>query len=349
MESPTLRLRFATQDGIRVHLLKAIHIVLLSELPRESVLEFWARHPFTLFHGPLAPKAFFRYLWESGYKVPPPYFWSVIGDLDPFLANKGIRAERFFQLLNHGPGGGPPLDPEWLPGSLPAQGSSPEDIRGWLLEGLPFLTLRLLPGCRMEPIGSASFPPGDRGQSRLFLFQPMTLAPESAVPDFRLFPGKLLSDLPKLFGCPAFNKLDVEADMRGPAACLGRPPDEDWNWKDDLLRHGRRRMGRLQSLDQAVDAWPDAAAVRSALEGLASRPILRMERDFVPAGSRGARLHAGRMYGSPVFLVRIGYSGSRRWERWAAWLRQDPARFPEAGRPWEMAERLHRELIDGLG
>jgi hypothetical protein len=349
MESPALRLRFATQDGIRVDLLKAIHIVLLAELPREAVLDFWARHPFTLFHGPLAPKAFFRYLWESGYKVPPPYFWSVVADLEPFLAGKGIRAERFFRLLNHGPGGGPPLDREWVPGSLlPGQGSPPEDLRGWLLAELPFLTRRLLPGCRMDAIGSGSSLPGGRGQSRLFLFQPMMLAPESAVPDFRLFPGKLLSDLPKLFGCAAFDKLDVEADMRNPAACLGRPPDGAWNWKGDLLRLGRRRMGRLESLDQALEAWPDAAAARSALDGFASRPVLRMERDFAPAGARAARLHAGRIYGSPVFLVRIGYSGNRCWERWAAWLRQDPPRFPEARRPWEMAERLHRELIDGL-
>ena len=349
MESPALRLRFATQDWIRVDLLKAIHIALLAELPREAVLEFWARHPFTLFHGPLAPKAFFRYLWESGYKVEPPYFWSVVADLEPFLGDKGIRPERFFQLLNHGQGGGPPFDPAWVLASLvPTQGSPSEDLRGWLLSGLPCLTRRLLPGCRMEAIGPASSPQGTPSQSRLFLFQPMTLAPESAVPDFRLFPGKLLMDLPKLFDCAAFDQLDVEADMRGPAACLGRPPAEAWNWKDDLFRLGRRRMGRMESLAQALDAWPEAAALRSALDGLESRPVLRMERDFAPAGTRVARLHAGSIYGSPVFLVRIGYSGTRRWERWAAWLRQNPPRFPAARRPWEMAERLHRELIDGL-
>jgi hypothetical protein len=349
MESPALRLRFATRDWIGVDLLKAIHSVLLAELPREAVLDFWARHPFTLFHGPLPPKAFFRYLWEGGYKVPPPYFWSVLADIEPFLAGKGIPAERFFRLLNHGPGGGPPLDPEWVFAFLPpACGSPAGDPRGTVLSGLPQLTRRLLPGCRMESIEAGSFPSGSECPSRLFLFQPMALAPESPVPAFPLFPGRLLADLPKLFGCAAFDKLDVLADMRGPAACLGRPPEAAWNWKGDRLRFGRRHMGRLESLQRALEAAPDAAAALSALEGVASHPVLRMERDFASAGTGAARLHAGCIYGSPFFLVRIGYAGNRRWERWAARLRQDPPRFPEASRPWEMTERLHRELIDGL-
>jgi hypothetical protein len=349
MESAALRLRFATQDGIGVDLLKAIHIVLLAELPRESVLDFWARHPYTLFHGPLPPKAFFRFLWEGGYKVAPPYFWSVLAGIEPFLAGKGIQAERFFRLLNHGAGGGPPLDPEWVLGSLsPACGSPADDPRRRLLTGLPQLTRRLFPGCRMDMLDPGSPPAGSGGQSRLFLFQPMALAPESMVPDFRLFPGKLLTDLPKLFGCAAFDRLDVVADMRGPSACLGRLPEAGWNWKGDRLRFGRRYMGRLEPLQRALEACPDAVVARSALDGFASRPVLRMERDFAPAGRRAARLHTGRIYGAPVFLVRIGFSGNRRWERWAAWLRQDPPRFPETRRPWEMAERLHRELIDGL-
>lgn len=351
MESPALRLRFATQEGIRIALLKAIHIVLLAELPREAVLDFWARHPFTLFHGPLPLKAFFRFLWDGGYKVTPPYFWSVLADIEPFLAKAGIRAERFFRLLNHGAGGGPPLDPEWVLASLPQGCGSPtEDPRASLLSGLPHLTRRLFPGCRMDAIEAASASPDTACPSRLFLFQPMRLAPEAAVPDFHLFPGKLIADLPKLFGCAAFDISDVVADMRGPADCLG-PPEAAWNWKGEVLRFGRRRMGRLEPLQRALDACPDAdaAAARNALDGFADRPVLRMERDFAPARMRTARLHAGRIYGSPVFLVRIGYSGSRRWGRWAAWLRQERPRFPEAHQPWEMAERLHRELIDGLG
>jgi hypothetical protein len=344
MESSTLRLRFATQAWMRADLLKAVHAALLTTLPPSAVLEFWERHPFTLFRGPLPPKNFLRYLWGSRSKIPPLYFWAVLADLEAFLAGKGMRADRFFRLLNHGPGGGPPLDPDWVLRVLPtlANGPLPPDPHAWLLAGLPELMRTLLPGSRMEAIGSASSPSG----CRLFLFQPLALAPDTDLPDFRLFPGKLILNLPKLFGCAAFNLLDLLADMRGPAACLGRAPEENWNWENEHLLYGKRRMGRMETLDQAIEAWPEAADLRSVLEGLRDYPVLRMEKDFVPAGAKEPRLSAGRIYGSPVCIVRIGHTGSRSWERVAAWLRQKPSLAPEAPPTWEVADRLHRELLD---
>jgi hypothetical protein len=136
--------------------------------------------------------------------------------------------------------------------------------------------------------------------------------------------------------------------MRGPADCLGGPPDEGWNWKGDLLRHGSRRMGRIEVFDQAIDAWPSASALREALGGLRYLPVLLMERDFVPPGSKEARLRAGRIYGAPAFLAHIGYAANRRWERIAALLLKKPADRAGAQPPWEVAERLHRELLESL-
>jgi len=346
MESPALRLRFATQAWIRADLLRAVHAALLAELPRKAVLEFWARHPFTLFRGPLPPKNFFRYLWEGRAKLPALYFWSVLADLEPFLAGKGIRADRFFQLINHGPGGGPPLDPDWVMRALlaPISGPLPTDPHAWLLAGLPDLMRSLLPGCRMEGIG----PRSPQSGSRLFLFQPLRFAPESPAPDFRLFPGKLLLNLPKLFGCAAFNRLDIFADMRGPSACLGGSLEDDWNWKGDDLHYRQRRMGRMETLDQAIGAWPEAPVLRDPLKDQLWHPVLRMEKDFAPRYAKEPRLHANRIYGSPVGIVRIGYSGNRSWERLAAWLKQKPVRASEAPPTWEVADRLHRELIDEL-
>jgi hypothetical protein len=347
MEQSTLRLRYATREWMRADLLKAVYAALLTELPRASILEFWSRHPFTLFHGPLPPGKFLRYLWEPGSKLPPDYFWSVLADLEAFLAGKGISADRFFHLFNHGQGGGPPLDPDWVMGALPSplSASPATDPFGWLLTGLPDLTRTLLPGCRMEGAGDVSTQSG----SRIFVFHPLAGAPEfAAVPDFRLFPGKLLQNLPKLFGCAAFNRLDVEADMRGPAACLGREPEDAWNWKGHHLHFRQRRMGRMESLDGALEALPEAPALRSSLGDLLTQPILRMEKDFTPAGSKEPRLRAGRIYGSPVFIIRIGQSGNRSWDRLAAWLKHKPQGGSALPPTWEVADRLHRELIDAL-
>lgn len=352
MHSPSLSLRFAAREWIRIDLLKAIQAALLTELPREGVLEFWARHPLTVFKGHLPPKPFFRYLWESGGKVPPTYFWSVIGDLEEFLEGKGLRPDRIFHLINHGPGGGPPLDPGWVLANLPAPegGNEPTDLRALLLAGLPVLARRLFPGCRMERIRPmAAVAEGlVPACSDLFAFQPLAGTRDLRLPDFRLFPGMLFQALPRLFGWSAFDRLEVVADMRGPAASLGRSEDEGWNWKGDMLRHGNRRMGRLEPLDMAIDDWPEAEEVRSALEGLARVPVLRMEQDFKPRGLNRGRLRGGCLYGSPLFLARIGYAAHPRWERLAAWLRRTRPAVPEPRPAWEVAERLQRELLDSL-
>jgi hypothetical protein len=348
MDTRTLSLQLATQDRIPNHLLKAVHAALLAELPREGVLEFWTRHPLILFKWPLPPKAFLRYLWETDGKLPPDYFWSVIEDLAGFLAAKGLRPERFFQLLNHGPGGGPPLDPHWalrcLP--LPEDDSAPADPRTWLLTGLPAFARRLLPGCRMDsvPLGNLA----ERVRSRLFVFQPLALAREAAIPDFRLFPGRMFLALPRLFGCAPFDSLEVLADMRGPAACLGDADGKEWNWKGEVLRYRNTRMARLEPLEAAIADWPEADDLRAEVGSAARNLVLRMEKDFRPAGAKEAVLRAGCAYGSPVILARIGFTANRRWERLAALLRRSPAAFAEPRPPWEVAERLHRELIDSL-
>ncbi|MBW8889322.1 MAG: hypothetical protein JF616_16325 [Fibrobacteres bacterium] len=346
MESPALHLRFSTQAWMRADLLKALHAALLTELPRKEVLEFWSRHPFTLFRGPLPQKNFLRYLWEGRAKLPVPYFWSVLADLEAFLEGKSVRVDRLFQLINHGPGGGPPLDPDWVMRAMPSpiSGTPPTDPHAWLLAGLPELMRSLLPGCRMDGVEDGSSQSG----SRLFLFQPLAIVPESPAPDFRLFPGKLLLGLPKLFGCAAFNRLELLADMRGPAAYLVGPPEDDWNWKGDDLLYRQRRMGRLETLDRAIDAWPEAPALREPLNELLWHPVLRMQKDFAPRNAKEPRLRANRIYGSPVNILRIGYGGNRGWERLAAWLKQKPLPAREALPGWEVADRLHRELIDGL-
>lgn len=351
MDNRTLSLRLSTQDRIPNHLLKAVHAALLAELPRGKVLEFWTRHPLVLFKWPLPPKAFLRYLWETDGKLPPEYFWSVMEDLGGFLERMGMRPERFFQLLNHGPGGGPPLDPRWalrnLP--LPETGPASPDPRAWLLAGLPALARNLLPGCRMDAI-----PPRPvertacRSHSRIFVFQPLALAREAAVPDFRLFPGRMFLALPRLFGCAPFDRMEVLADMRGPAACLGGADGKDWNWKGDVLRYRKSRLARLEPLDAGFSAWPEGKDLRAEIGGVARCLVLRMEKDFRPAGAKEPLLRAGCAYGSPAFVVRIGFTANRRWERLAALLRRNPPAPPETLQSWEVAERLHRELIESL-
>jgi hypothetical protein len=353
MDNRTLALQLATHDRIPNDLLKAVHAALLAELPRERVLEFWARHPLVLFKWPLPPKAFLRYLWESDGKFPPEYFWSVIGDLAGFLERLGKRPEHFFQLLNHGPGGGPPIDPHQAlrDMSSPAADDFPADPRAWLLTGLPSLARRLLPGCRMDlvPLQPRETMATCRSRSRLFVFQPLAMTRETAVPDFRHFPGRLFLALPRLFGCAPFDTLEVAADMRGPSVCMGDTDDKDWNWKGEMLSYRNIRMARLEPLEATFADWPEADELRAELRGLARCLILRMERDFRPAGAKEALLRAGCAYGSPVILARIGFTANRRWERLAALLRRDPPQLPEPRPPWEVVERLHRELLDSLG
>jgi hypothetical protein len=352
MDNRTLALQLSTQERIPNDLLKAVHAALLAELTREQVLEFWARHPLVLFKWPLPPKAFLRYLWETDGRFPPEYFWSVMEDLAGFLVRLGKPSEHFFQLLNHGPGGGPPLDPHWALRNLPPpEGDVPAaDPRAWLLPGLPSLARRLLPGCRIDAV-----PPPDtqaqalcRTRSRLFVFQPLAMTREAAVPDFRLFPGRLFQALPRLFGCAAFDRLEVMADMRGPAACIGNTEGKGWSWKGEVLRYRNIRMGRLEPLEAGYFGWPEADGLRAELGGLARYMVLRMERDFRPAGAKTALLRAGCAYGSPVILARIGFTANRRWERLAALLRRIPPPLAEPRPPWEVAERLHRELIESL-
>ena len=352
MQDQILDFRFAAPEWIRIDLLRAIHAALLAELPKEGVLEFWGRHPLAFFQEPLPPKAFLHFIWGRNGKVPALYFWSVLGDLEGFLASKRIRPDRFFQLINHGPGGGPPLDPDWVLESLPLPESpaASEDPRLGLLTGLPDLARRLFPGCRMERIDLASdWPLGDsRAEIGLFLFHPLARIRETAIPDFRLFPGKLFLALPRLFGWAPFDRLEVAADMRGPAACLGEAENEAWNWKGERFRHKTRTMGRLELLEHVIETWPEAAALGETLGGLLHSTVLRMEKDFTAAGTSEPCLRAGCAYGAPVILARIGFSRRRRWQKLAAWLRRAPRTAPAPLPAWEVSARLHRELVDSL-
>lgn len=352
MDARTPALRLSTQDRIPNDLLKAVHAALLAELPRAGVLEFWARHPLILSKWPLPLKSLLRYLWETDGRFPADYFWSVIGDLAGFLESSGKRPEHFFQMLNHGPGGGPPLNPHSVLREmpLPATDSPAEDPRAWLLPGLACLARLLLPGCRMDLVPSrpSLSLAACRTRSRLFVFQPMAMKRGAVVPDFRLFPGRMFLAFPRLFGCAAFDDLEVLADMRGPSACLEDDDGKDWNWKGEVLCHRNIRMARLEPLEAAFAGWPEADDLRGCLGGQARNLVLRMERDYRPVGARVSLLRAGCAYGSPVMLARIGFTANRRWERLAALLRRIPPPLPEPRSSWEVAERLHRELLDSL-
>jgi hypothetical protein len=336
---------FIVQDGIRMELLKALYQVMLVELPREDILEFWRSHPITLFKGPLPPKIFLRFLWKGCMSVQPEYFWSVLHDLQSCLVKRGIDGERFFQLLNHGFLGGPPLDPGWVVQTMPSPeilGTSVSDPREWLLLGLDRLLARLLPGCRIERIPEAE---ESRHGSSLYLFHPL---PGRPLPfsDFRLFPGLLVKSLPKLFGWSPFASVEVLADMRSPGLVIGGADGEEWNWKGDILRHRKRTMGRLASLKEFLDPQENAQAIRNAMGLSMDRPVIVMERDFPHASRNQPVLRKGCAYGAPFTLARVGYVSSRRWgglsER-LSWKR--PAPVPGPGRSFKSAEMLHLELL----
>jgi hypothetical protein len=335
---------FIVQDGIRMDLLKALYQVMLVEMPRKDVLEFWRRHPITLFKGPLPPKVFLRFLWKGDMSVQPTYFWSLLHDLESYLHCCGMDSERFFHLLNHGPQSGPPLDPGWVAQAMPSLEvllASGTDPREWLLAGLDRLVMGLLPGCRMKRLATGKDRPAG---SSLYLFHPF---PKGELPlcDFRLFPGVLLRGLPRLFGWSPFAPAEVIADMRSPGLLIGGHAGADWNWKGDILRHRKSTMGRLAGLEELVDGRDEAPGLRDALGGAANRSVILMDKDF-PPHSQAPMLRKGCAYGAPFTLARIGYASSRRWDGVAerlSWKRRLPIR--ESGKSFESTERLHLELL----
>jgi hypothetical protein len=352
MELRAFEFYLAREQGIGIGLLKSVHAALLAELPRTCILDFWRRHPLTLFKDPLPLKVFLRHLWEGRRTVPAAYFWCVLADLETYLEGIGQSPEGIFRLFNQGRDGGPPLDPRLVLSSLPDAQAGPEpvDLRERLLAGLPAIVKSLLPGCRMERIPQAvplaSGNPGRRMEA--FLFMPMERERRLPAPDFRLFPGLMLRALPRLFGCPPFDAPEVAADMRGPAALLKDVPETDWNWKGNIFRQGKRRLGHLAELGEIIDGTTEAPGLWKTLAGYLSYPVLRMERDYRPPGMRAPRLRAGCAYGSPVTLVRIGCGASGRWRRMASLLRLRPHEPPPPGAALAMAEALHRELLDSL-
>lgn len=326
-------------------LLKALYQVMLVEMSRDTILDFWRRHPITLFKGPLPPKVFLRFLWKGCMGVQPEYFWTVLHDLQSCLVRRGIDGERFFQLLNHGVLGGPPLDPCWVAQTMPSSeslGSFVSDPREWLLLGLDRLLERLLPGCRSERIPEAE---GSRHGSSVFLFHP---SPGSAppIPDFRLFPGILVKSLPKLFGWPPFASVEVLTDMRSPGHVMDDADGQEWNWKGDILRHRKRVMGRLAGLKEFLDGQENAKSLCNAMGTTLDRPVIVMERDFSHASRNQPVLRKGCAYGAPFTLARVEYAASRRWIGLSERLyRKRPATAPEPGRSFKSAEILHLELL----
>jgi hypothetical protein len=205
------------------------------------------------------------------------------------------------------------------------------DPREWLLHGLaPFLR-RLFPGSHAE---SRPFSVEKGCHSVLLVFRPND-HPERDFPlaDFQVFPGRLLRALPKSFGWPAFDSVEMLADMRGPgrAAGAGAGP---WNWKGEALRHGRRTLGRLQRFQAFCRSRNLVAEGRD-------KWVVAVDKDFPGPAKR--LLRGGCAYGAPVFLVRIGYQESRGDRAGNAAPAQGPL-----GAFLGMAEKLHGEFLAWL-
>jgi hypothetical protein len=343
-QNTAARLSRLIVEEVRNDLLKAIYATMLVEVPWPQVAVFWRRHPFPYKSRPAEAPDFFRFLWDGDNGLPSAYFWSVVQNLQTYLESLGLDADRFFELVNHGPMGGPPLNSKWLAEVVVPAKKNPltADPREWLLaETAPFLH-RLFPGSRSDLIRT-----GRDGDFRfaLLLFHPL---PSEALHllDFRLFPGRMLAALPRAFGGSAFDKMEMLADTRGPGLVAG---SREWNWKGDALRFRRRCVGRLCRFSAVLESLCGNAAPPQ----IPDRQVVIMDKDFhEPEGGR-ILLRRGCAYGAPVHLIRVGFRERGKWKKLSDALALRGPRSAtapaESQRPGiDMLERLHKEFVSGL-
>lgn len=343
MPVPSTRLTLVPPMGMKGDLLKAMYAVMLTELPRGVVRDFWSGHPFRATTRLIRPADFLDFLWKDLLAIPPDYFWPVVRDLEECARGQGLDPERFFHMVNHGPQGGPPVDAAWAGGILfpsPLPGHRIEDPRDWVLQRLEVFLSNLLTGCRVQRVPE----PGRKDpRSVLFAFQPPSEA--AGLPDFSLFPGMLVAAVPRLFGWQAFDRLELLADMRRPAdlAGPGALPGAGGG-----TGGGEGRLGRTETFGAVLErlVCPDVAALFSR-ESLAS-PVTVPRKDRLSADGSRRLLRRGRAYGAPCALLRVGYVPRVKWRRLAALLLQSEPRRPRplpGAASAGMLDVLHREFL----
>lgn len=349
MPAPSTRLTLVPPVGMKGDLLKAMYAVMLTELPRGVVRAFWSGHPFRATTRLIRPADFLEFLWNGLLCIPPGYFWPVVRDLEHCVRDNGLDPERFFHMVNHGPQGGPPVDPAWAGDLLfpsPFPGRRLEDPRDWVLQRLEVFLSSLLSGCRVQRVPE----PGPGGHPRdsrsvLFAFHP---PPDAAgLPDFSLFPGKLVAAVPRLFGWQAFDRVEFLADMRSPASLIGF---EDGPKGGDRVRI--ESFGRIEPFGAALErlVGPEVAALFS--RELLAAPVLVPRKDRRSADGGRCLLRRGRAYGAPCALLRVGYVPRVKWRRLAALLLDPEPRRPQpvhGGASAGMLDILHREFLAEWG
>jgi len=331
MPAPSTRLTLVPPTGMKGDLLKAMYAVMLTELPRGAVRDFWTAHPFRATTRLIRPADFLAFLWKGLLAIPPEYFWPVVRDLEPCARDHGLDPERFFHMVNHGPQGGPPVDPAWAGDLLfpsPSPGRRIEDPRDWVLQRLEVFLSSLLAGCRVQRVPE---PGWENPHAGLFAFHPPPGA--AGLPDFSLFPGKLVAAVPRLFGWQAFDRLELLADMRSPADLAGS-------------EHGS--LGRAEPFGEALARLAGAEVAALFPGELCAAPVLVPRKDRWSADGRRRLLRRGRAYGAPLALLRVGYVPRVKWRRLASLLLDPEPRRPQpaqGGASAAMLDALHREFL----
>lgn len=364
MTVPSTRLTLVPPTGMKGDLLKALYAVMLTELPRGAVREFWTGHPFRATTRLIRPADFLEFLWKGLLCIPPDYFWPVVRDLEHCARDHGLDPERFFHLANHGPQGGPPVDPAWAGELLfpsPSPGRRIEDPRDWVLQRLEVFLSSLLVGCRVQRVPE---PGWENPHAVLFAFLPPPEVP--GLPDFSLFPGKLVAAVPRLFGWQAFDRLELLADMRSPAALLEsgeRKGAGDRGDREGAGDGGLRGLSAPARRGPAnVEAYGRIEPFAAALERLVggevaalfpgaslAAPVLVPRKDWLSADGKLRLLRRGRAYGAPCALLRVGYVPRVKWRRLASLLLDPEPRRPQpaqGGASAAMLDALHREFLD---
>ena len=99
-------MRSQSDPRIPIDILRIVYAAMLEQLPRAAVLDFWLRHAGTLGHAPSDPARLLRFLAHEGSRAHRSAVFRVLNNVEPYLIEHDISAERFVEHAFAHVGGG---------------------------------------------------------------------------------------------------------------------------------------------------------------------------------------------------------------------------------------------------
>ena len=284
-------MRSQSDPRIPIDILRIVYAAMLEQLPRAAVLDFWLRHAETLGHAPSDPARLLRFLTHEGSRAHRSAVFRVLNDVEPYLIEHDISAEKFVEHAFAHVGGGIMVPAaRFVAMALEDFGAffrRSVDVRRMLLSSIHTFQKRYIP-CMIYRVVDVR---ASKTVTNALMFCSHDTAFDPEVPriDPDLWCAPFFRNLPVGFDLPKYERVSVVADQRSIAEVV------------DEGIHVKTRDRSIAEFCASLGWTSGGPVVPDVL-------VIEALEDVVCPRRKRTVVHKGCVYGAPAYLLRISFT-----------------------------------------